>query len=449
MTWYRTGTVSLTNGSGAVVGAGTAWLGAKVEAGDSMTLPDGRDYEIQAVGADTSITLATPYLGASVAGAVYQIKPIATIARLSYLSAQISELVLTYADIAKTAGLGKFAKGTLVDNIMRPALRGLADDDTGINFPGNNVIEQWQGGVKTASVAADGTPSGLMWNQAPISAAAAAALDGKVGKAFRTMPGGWNNSAGDATWRSIGVIAVEASAPARITLFGTGGYVDLDACSGATEIYLRGTNGSVGRGIEGHFFGISKGNGTITAVALKRLEGNSWRVYVKVGQYMAFSASCDVSGSFVPESVDTGSADQPAASRLLESLNWWMVGGLAAMGLSSKGLDVPLGGIKQGPLARPTAKKLLTGNVATTAGQTAQIALGMSADLIVGVNVLVRYDDSGSCIGPNADGPTLPASYYRFRVWMGPSVLNVHVDNGEGSALLGRPFRAWIEYIVE
>ena len=408
MSWYRTGTVTLTNGTPNVVGAGTAWLAAKAEAGDAITLPDGRDYEIQAVGSDTSITLTSAYLGASVAGAVYQIKPIATAARLIELSSQAGQLLQTFADVAQRAGVGRFAAGALVDNVLRPSLRGLIDDDTGINLPGNNVLEQWQGGVKTASVAADGTPSGLMWNRAPISEAAATALDGKAGKAYRTMPGGWSNSADAATWRSIGVIAVDASAPARITLFGTGGYGDLDACSGATEIYLRGTNGSVGRGIEGHFYGISKGNGTVSAVALKRLEGNSWRVYVKVSQYMAFSASCDVSGSFAPESLDTGSGDQPADSRLLESVNWWMVDGIAAMGLGSKGLDVRLGGIKQGPLAPRTAKKLIPGVMPGKGGTTA-MEHGVPADKIVSVQVECRYGADGSWVGPNADGPNLPA----------------------------------------
>ncbi len=135
MSWYRTGTVTLSNGTQNVIGAGTAWLAAKAEAGDAITLPDGRDYEIQAVGSDTSITLTSAYLGASVAGAVYQIKPIATAARLIELSSQAAQLLQTFADVAQRAGAGKFAAGALVDNVLRPSLRGLIDDDTGINLP--------------------------------------------------------------------------------------------------------------------------------------------------------------------------------------------------------------------------------------------------------------------------------------------------------------------------
>ncbi|SFF05104.1 hypothetical protein [Paracidovorax wautersii] len=180
MSWYRTGTVTLTNGTPNVVGAGTAWLAAKAEAGDAITLQDGRDYEIQAVGSDTSITLTSAYLGASVVGAAYQIKPIATAARLIELSSQAGQLLQTFADVAQRAGVGRFAAGALVDNVLRPSLRGLIDDDTGVNLPGDNVIEQWQGGVKTASVAPDGTPSGTTWKKAPISDSQQTALDGKL-----------------------------------------------------------------------------------------------------------------------------------------------------------------------------------------------------------------------------------------------------------------------------
>lgn len=178
MMWYRTGTVTLTNGQQAVVGAGTDWVAAKAAQGDAITLPDGRDYEIQAVNSSTSITLTTAYLGANAAGAAYQIKPIATAARLIELSTQAATLVQQFAEIAQQAGVGKFAAGAVSGGAMRPSVRGLADDDSGWNFAGGNVLEQWQGGVKTASYAADGTPSGPVWDKAPVSAAVAALVAG-------------------------------------------------------------------------------------------------------------------------------------------------------------------------------------------------------------------------------------------------------------------------------
>lgn len=178
MMWYRTGTVAVTNGQTAVVGTGTDWAAAKVAAGDSISLPDGRDYEVQSVNSATSITLTTAYLGANAAGAAYQIKPIATAARLIELSTQAATLVQQFAEIAQQAGVGKFGAGAVSGGTMRPSVRGLADDDSGWNFAGGNVLEQWQGGVKTASYAADGTPSGLVWDKAPVSAAVAALVAG-------------------------------------------------------------------------------------------------------------------------------------------------------------------------------------------------------------------------------------------------------------------------------
>lgn len=190
--WYRTGTVAVTNGQQAVVGAGTDWAAAKVAAGDSISLPDGRDYEVQSVNSATSITITTPYLGATAASGAYFIVPIATAARLVELSTQAATLVQQFADVVQQAGVGKFAAGALVANLFRPALRGIADDDSGWNWPGGNVLEQWQGGAKTANYAPDGTPSGAVWEKAPISVAVAAALANKAAAtdlALRPLPG--------------------------------------------------------------------------------------------------------------------------------------------------------------------------------------------------------------------------------------------------------------------
>lgn len=174
----------------------------------------------------------------------------------------------------------------------------------------------------------------------PISNAVALALMEKVDKAFRATPIGSQNTAQSATWRSIGVVSLSGSDTAKITLLGTGGYGDFDACSGETVIHIRGTNDTTGRGLEGHFFGHSQGNGTISAVCVVRLDGNRWRVYVLAGQYMALSGVCDTSTSFAPENIDTGSGAQPENSRLLPSLWSLMLNGRTAVQVDQGGVTV-------------------------------------------------------------------------------------------------------------
>jgi hypothetical protein len=74
MAWYRTGTISVTNGSTAVTGAGTAWVGI-VYIGDALVAPDGRNYEVASVNSNTSLTLATNYQGSTASAQAYAIQP--------------------------------------------------------------------------------------------------------------------------------------------------------------------------------------------------------------------------------------------------------------------------------------------------------------------------------------------------------------------------------------
>ncbi len=223
----------------------------------------------------------------------------------------------------------------------------LADAAASADLPAAGAALSWQSIVQTLrnglkwvtsrfngsgqlAVAFGGTGTNDLSNL-PISAATAAALAQKVDKAYRTTPIGSQNTAESATWRSIGVIALAGSDSAKITLLGTGGYGDYDACSGETVIHIRGTNDTAGRGLEGHFFGFSQGNGTISGVCVVRLDGNRWRVYVRASQYMAISGVCDTSTSFAPENIDTGSGSQPENSRLLPSLHNLMIDGGRAL----------------------------------------------------------------------------------------------------------------------
>lgn len=70
-TTYATGTISLTNGSAAIVGAATAWVDGGIVAGDVLLAPDGLYYGVSAVTDNTHITLDRVYAGTNANGQSY------------------------------------------------------------------------------------------------------------------------------------------------------------------------------------------------------------------------------------------------------------------------------------------------------------------------------------------------------------------------------------------
>lgn len=94
MSWYKTGTVSLTNGNATVYGSGTAWVDAGVlNPGDIMPLPDGKLYEILSIQSNTQLTLASNYLGSTASGQSYAIMPIGLLP--SALAQQVKSTLAT------------------------------------------------------------------------------------------------------------------------------------------------------------------------------------------------------------------------------------------------------------------------------------------------------------------------------------------------------------------
>ena len=80
MTGITAGTISVTNGSAAITGAGTAWLWAGVRANSAMVIKAtaGRDWYVVGADAtsDTALTLSEAYAGASESGVAYEIVPV-------------------------------------------------------------------------------------------------------------------------------------------------------------------------------------------------------------------------------------------------------------------------------------------------------------------------------------------------------------------------------------
>lgn len=147
--WYRTGTISLTNGSAAVTGAGTDFLSGAA-AGEGLKAPDGQAYEILSVNSATGITLGSPYLGATAAGQAYAIIP--TQAYIRDLASQAATLVNEFAGVRDAAGAGKFGDGTQAI----PGMRFTADEDTGWRRVASNVLALVAGAVDQLKAGVDG-----------------------------------------------------------------------------------------------------------------------------------------------------------------------------------------------------------------------------------------------------------------------------------------------------
>lgn len=76
MAWPKNGTIDVTNNSETVTGTGTTFRTSKVKPGNEIII-DGVGYEIASVESNTSLTLASPYAGATASSLAYVIKPIA------------------------------------------------------------------------------------------------------------------------------------------------------------------------------------------------------------------------------------------------------------------------------------------------------------------------------------------------------------------------------------
>lgn len=89
--WYQTGIVTTVNGSSSVTGVGTTWLG-QVNIGDLFTVDRLTFYEVAAVASDTSLSLTSPYGGASAEGQFYAVILNTNAAATNFISAAVALL---------------------------------------------------------------------------------------------------------------------------------------------------------------------------------------------------------------------------------------------------------------------------------------------------------------------------------------------------------------------
>ncbi len=144
MSWYRAGSVTVTNGSNIVTGAGTDFV-ANASIGEAFIGPDGRSYEIGQIVSATDLRLTTTYQAATGGGQTYAIQPTQSFARDLALAA--AALLATFAEVRDNAGKGLFPAGV----VATPGVRFQADQDTGLYLSSPNVLGIAAGGVSAAT----------------------------------------------------------------------------------------------------------------------------------------------------------------------------------------------------------------------------------------------------------------------------------------------------------
>lgn len=146
--WYRVGTVTLTNGSKAVVGYGTKWKSANPLPGKGSMLcgPDGKVYEVDTVADDTNMTLVSNYTGPSGAGQGYALVLMAL--TIPQFSTQLSQFVQKNSLFASQINTLLTATGDV----------NLTDPDSGlvIKVPSwSKIASEGEGQAARAKVEAD------------------------------------------------------------------------------------------------------------------------------------------------------------------------------------------------------------------------------------------------------------------------------------------------------
>lgn len=151
MTWYRTGTVAVTNGSANVTLTGGDAL-ANIFPDDGFIGPDGKTYGIATIGGAGSFTLQTNYDGATASGQAYGIIPVADYVQLRDQIEAVNTLITAYQTIAINAGVGLFAPG----NAAAPGVRGQGHTGTGLVWNGDNTLSVSVAGTIVATFTTGG-----------------------------------------------------------------------------------------------------------------------------------------------------------------------------------------------------------------------------------------------------------------------------------------------------
>jgi len=176
MAWYTTGTVTATNASGTITGAGTAFL-TNVRVGDGVTITGSTSvHEVTNIASDTQLTVSPVYGGTTGGSKTYGIVPVQ--GYVKDLADQVKSLILTFntvggsASVLALAGVAGavdkvpyFTSGTAMSTMTVTATARTLLDDTTISAMRTTL------GLKTAALGdilgtvsqAGGVPTGAIY----------------------------------------------------------------------------------------------------------------------------------------------------------------------------------------------------------------------------------------------------------------------------------------------
>ncbi|KPC50141.1 Uncharacterized protein AC509_0479 [Pseudomonas amygdali pv. morsprunorum] len=113
MPWLKSGTVSVTQNSNAVIGSNTAFIsGGRV--GDGFRGPDGNWYEVINISSDTALSIYPAYQGATVGAGIYMLAPLQGYVKEA--ADQLRTLVNKFGSLAAAASINALAAVTGGDN---------------------------------------------------------------------------------------------------------------------------------------------------------------------------------------------------------------------------------------------------------------------------------------------------------------------------------------------
>lgn len=112
MGWYNVGTVTATNNSGTITGAGTAFI-SNIRVGDGITVAGSTSlHEVTNIVSETQLTVSPVYGGTTGSGKTYGVVPIQ--GYVQGLADQAKQLVLSYGNVLLSSGAYDTTPGRLL-----------------------------------------------------------------------------------------------------------------------------------------------------------------------------------------------------------------------------------------------------------------------------------------------------------------------------------------------
>jgi hypothetical protein len=209
MTWYKSGTVSVTQNSSAVIGAGTAFI-ANSRVGDAFRGPDGNWYEVVNIASDTALAISPNYQGPTTAGGVYALAPMQ-----GYVKATADALRKASTEV-----------GDALDGMEESVLQ--AAGSAAAALASKNVAAASEANAGTSASAALSSKNAAATSETNAAQSASAALASKNSAATSETNAGNSASAALASKNAAALSEINAAASAATAAaLGVGpGYID-------------------------------------------------------------------------------------------------------------------------------------------------------------------------------------------------------------------------------